>query len=120
MKQIEIKAGERKRIIFQFSNSLQQTHIFSATSLDSKSKVSGVVEIKGSNWIFPKQAIEQQLNSENEAEKKAWDTFYSVYVTPKTDTKITLTSSPIKNLWIYIIFVLITVAIASSLFFSMG
>lgn len=78
------------------------------------------IEIKGSNWIFPKQAETQELHGDNEAEKKIWDTFYSVYVTPKTDTKITLTSSPIKNIWIYIIFALVIVAIASSMFFSMG
>ena len=48
-----------------------------------------------------------------------WDIFYSVYATPKQDTKITIATPLIQNLWLYIIIVLVIIAVASSLFFSM-
>ncbi|MCF6327453.1 MAG: hypothetical protein L3J21_09200 [Devosiaceae bacterium] len=118
MKTIEIKAGERKRIISQFSNSLKQSHNFTAEPLGSENDPSGLIEIKGSNWLMPKDIIPLDLKRQNTVEKGAWDTFYSVYVTPKTDTKITLTSSPVKNLWLILIIALVIVAIASSLFFG--
>jgi len=118
MKTIDVKAGERKRIIFQFSNSLPQTHKFSAKPVDPDNKIAGIIEVKGSNWLFPKADVTFDLGDVNAIDKGAWDTFYSVYVTPKTDIKITMTSSPVKNLWVYIIAVLIIAAIASSLFFS--
>ena len=118
MKTIDIKAGERKRIIFQFSNSLRQNHNFIAEPLGDTKDPSGLIEIKGSNWLLPKDIIPLDLRRQNTVEKGPWDTFYSVYVTPKTDTKITITSSPVKNLWLYIIAALIIAAIASSLFFA--
>jgi hypothetical protein len=120
VKSINVKAGERKRIIFQFSNSLQQTHNFMAEPHESDSDPSGLIEVKGSNWLLPKPMTTFDLTRENAVEKGAWDTFYSVYVTPEVDTKITVTSSPIKNLWLYLVGALIIVAIASSLFFSGG
>jgi len=118
MKTIHVKAGERKRIIVQFSNSLKQTHNFIAEPVGSDSDPSGLIEVKGSNWLFPKPVIPLDLKRENAVDKGAWDTFYSVHVTPKTDTKITITSSKVKNIWIYLIIVLVIVAIASSIFFA--
>ncbi len=118
MKTIDVKAGERKRIIFQFSNSLRQNHNFIAEPMGDQSDPSGLIEVKGSNWLLPKDVVPLDLKHRNTVEKGAWDTFYSVYVTPKTDIKITLTSSPVKNMWLYIIGALIIVAIASSLFFA--
>ncbi len=120
MKTFDIRAGERKRIIFQFSNSLRQTHNFIAEPVDSDKDPSGLIEVKGSNWLLPKNIVPLDLKRENEVEKGAWDTFYSVYVTPKTDVRVTVTSSPVKNLWIYIVVVLIIVAVASSLLFGGG
>ena len=120
MKTIHVKAGERKRIIVQFSNSLKQTHNFIAEPVAGNSDPSGLIEIKGSNWLFPKPVIPLDLKRENAVDKGAWDTFYSVYVTPKIDTKITVTSSPVKNIWMYLVIVLVIVAFASALFFGGG
>ncbi len=120
MKTFEIKAGEKKRIIYQFSNSLPQTHKFTAEPTGPDSKLGGVIEVKGSNWLFPKDGVSFDLGDINAIDKGAWDTIYSVYVTPQTDTKITLTSSPVKGRWLYIIGVLIIIAIASSMFFAVG
>ncbi len=116
MKTIQIKAGERKRIIFQFSNSLLQTYNFSAKTLAGDKDASGTIEVKGSNWIFPKAGIISDLKPENSVEKGMWETIFSVYVTPESDTEVTLTSAPVKNLWLYLIIILVVVAIASSFF----
>jgi len=70
--------------------------------------------------LFPKPVIPLDLKRENAVDKGAWDTFYSVYVTPKIDTKITVTSSPVKNIWMYLVIVLVIVAFASALFFGGG
>lgn len=120
MKTIHVKAGEKKRIILQFSNSLRQSHNFTAEPIGTDADPSGLIEVKGSNWLLPKPVVPIDLKRENTVDKGAWDTFYSVYVTPETDTKITVTSSPVKNLWLYLVGALIIVAIASSLFFAGG
>ena len=54
MKIIEIKAGERKRIIFQFFNSLPQEHNFSAEPLSESDDLDGTIEIKRSNGLTKK------------------------------------------------------------------
>ncbi|HHG89929.1 MAG TPA: hypothetical protein ENJ90_05545 [Devosia sp.] len=118
MKTIHVKAGEKTRIIRQFSNSLRQSHNFTAEPIGTKADPSGLIEVKGSNWLFPKPVVPIDLKRQNTVEKSAWDTSYSVYVTPETDTKITVTSSPVKSLWLYLIVVLVIVAFASSFFFA--
>lgn len=120
MKVIHIKANEKKRIISQFSNSLRQTHNFSAESVGDAKDPSGLIEVKGSNWLLPKDIVPLDLKRENSVDKGAWDTFYSVHVTPETDTKITLTSSPVKNIWLYVIIMLVIIAFASTIFFAGG
>ncbi len=118
MKSIQIKAAEKKRIIFQFSNSLLQTYNFTARALDENEEPSGIIEVKGSNWLLPKPAVNFDLRPQNSVEKGVWDTFYSVYVTPKTDIEIELTSSPVKNLWLYLIIIMVIVAVAASMMFA--
>jgi len=118
MKTIHVKAGEKKRIIHQFSNSLRQSHNFTAEPIGSNADPSGLIEVKGSNWLLPKPVVPIDLKRENVVEKSTWDTFFSVYVTPETDTKITVTSSPVKNLWLYLVVSLVIVAFASSFFFA--
>jgi hypothetical protein len=115
---IHIRAGEKKRIIFQLSNSLRQTHNFLVEKEDGRGDPSGLVEVRGSNWLFPKPAVTLDLRGENAIEKGAWDTIFSVWVTPEHDTKITITSSPVRNVWVFLIGALILLAIASSLFFN--
>ncbi|VAW22061.1 hypothetical protein MNBD_ALPHA12-877 [hydrothermal vent metagenome] len=115
MKTIKIRSGERKRIIRQFSNSLQQTFSFSATAVEPNEEVSGIVEIQGSKWLFPKAPTTMDLKRDNMVEKGMWETFYSVYVTPDSDVEITLKPAHINRLWIYMVIVLIVLALASAL-----
>ncbi len=115
MKTIRIKSGQRKRIIRQFSNSLQQTYDFSATALDGNAEVSGIVEVQGSKWMFPKPPLRLDLKRENLVEKGMWDTFYSVYVIPNGDVEITLKPTRTNKLWIYLVIVLVVLALASAL-----
>jgi hypothetical protein len=102
MARIEIKAGERRRIIRRFSSSVVATYQFSAEPLDSNDKISGRVEVRGSRWLFSKPVETQALQQQNSVKKGMWDTFYSVYVAPDVDVKIKLQKSGIGTLWIYI------------------
>lgn len=114
MTTIEIKAGERKRIIRRFSNSLQATYQFAAEPVGGN-PVSGTVEVKGSKWIFPKPAASQPLKPDNSVEKGMWDSFFSVHVIPDSDVKITLQGARYPRLWIYLLIVLAIVAAASGI-----
>jgi len=115
MARIEIKAGERKRIIRRFSSSVVATYQFSAKPVDSNDKVSGRVEVKGSRWLFSKPVETQALQQLNSVKKGRWDTFYSVYVAPDVDAKITLKKSGIGTLWIYITIAILILLFAAGL-----
>ncbi len=115
MPSTQIKAGERKRILYRFGNSLQTDYAFSATPKDDSRPVSGTIEVKGSGWLSPKPATNQSLQSQNRVFKGAWDTFYSVYVTPDVDVEVTLTKgrsgSPMLIVWVAVgLIILATVA----------
>ncbi len=99
----------------QISNSLTQTHAFSVRASDPSAKISGTIEVRGSNWIFPKPAVRLPLQRENRVDKNMWDTFYSIHVTPDQDVDITLSGPAVRNLWVYAIIVMIILAIAGSL-----
>ena len=93
---IEIKAGERKRVLRKFSNSMAMTYNFSAEPINPDQEVSGTVEINGSNWIFPGKPVHQKLVAENAAVKGMWNSFYSVFVTPDVDVRVTFARSSLK------------------------
>lgn len=116
MKTIAIKANERKKIISKFSNGIATSYSFSADNLQDQ-QISGQVEIKGSNWIFPKPAIFQPLKANNLVSKGMWDTFYNVYVTPEHDIQITLKASSINQPLLYFTAIVAVVAVAASLMF---
>ena len=112
MKTIEIKAGERKRIIHKFSNSLPANYKFDVAPKVIGGSVSGIIEISGSNWIFPKEATRQDLGETNMVDKGVMDTFYGVYVTPDEDVHVTLAGSYSSRIWIYIAIAIAVVLIA--------
>ncbi len=121
MTTLEIKAGERKRIIRKFSSSIVATYKFSVEPVNPSEDISGTVEIKGSNWLFPKPAETQELQQQNSVEKGMWDTFYSVFVTPDVDVNISMPKSGIGYLWIYIaIAVFITIFAAGLVIITMS
>ncbi len=117
-KTIEIRKGERVRVIRRFSNSLRMTYRFTAEPVSAGDTLSGAVEIAGSNWVFPKAATRQQLKPDNIVEKNAWDTFYSVYVTPDCPVRIEIEQSRVANLLPVLLIALVIAALASSLFFA--
>ncbi len=120
MTTVSMKAGERKRVVYRFSNSLQETYHFTATPVNPTDNVSGLVEISGSNWLFPKPSITQDLMSENSVSKGAWDTLYSVYVVPDVDVNISFSGSDQPNLkFLLLIAGLIAIAALSIVAFSL-
>ena len=118
MKSIEIKAGQRTRIISKFSGSIPTDFKFSAAATNGSSTVSGRVEVKGSNWIFPKPAISQPLSQDNLVRKGAWDSFFNVYITPDVDVRIEVPKSSMILHWIIIVLAISVVfaAVAVSFF----
>ncbi len=116
MKSIDIKAGQRTRIIHMFSNSIPMTLDFRAEAVRKGQQVSGEVEVRGSNWLFPKPPVVQELGEENSVEKGMWDTFYSVYVTPRNDVRIETRTTGGTQIWVFLIIALVLLAVVSSLF----
>ncbi len=112
MKTINVKAGDRVRVIHKFSNSLQTTYQFEAEPVNAGEELSGIVEINGSNWLFPKPSITQKFLKSNLVEKGMWDTFYSVYVVPDCDVRVTSTGSNSSKMWLYLIIVAAVIAVA--------
>lgn len=101
MKVIEIKAGERRRIKRVRLSSIAMTYRFRAEPLEGNSEVSGTVEVKGSNWIFPKPPVTVALEAENTVEKGTWDTFFTVTVVPDRDVRIVMEERSSKSAGLY-------------------
>jgi hypothetical protein len=118
MQTIEIRKDERVRVIRRFSNSMRMTYRFTAEPVSDGGNLSGVVEVAGSNWIFPKAVVRQDLKRDNAVDKGAWDTFYSVYVTPDCPVKITVEKSRIVNLLPILLIALVIATLAASFFFD--
>lgn len=112
MKIIEVKAGERKRIIRRLSSSMQKTYHFAVEPAVEGEVLSGTVEIKGSRWIFPKAPVMLKLEENNTVEKGIWDTIYSVYVIPDCDVKIMFIDGRLRNIAIYLTLAIFITAIA--------
>lgn len=88
-----VRKDERTKILSKFSNSLDMTYRFRAEPVSPAESVSGTVEVKGSNWLFPKPPKSQPLARDNEVRKGIWDTLYSVHVEPDCDVTITWDAS---------------------------
>ncbi len=120
MKTVSIKAGEHKRVIYRFSNSLQETYHFKAEPINPADDLSGIIEISGSNWLFPKPSVKENLMRENSVSKGAWDSLYSVYVVPDVDVNISFSGSDQPNLkFLLLIAGLIAIAALSIVAFSL-
>lgn len=92
MKEFRIRAGERRRILHLFSDSIPQQVRFSAAAADGAGPVGGEVEVSGSRWLFAKPPVRQPLEADNMVRKGYWDTNFSIHVTPDRDTIVTLHS----------------------------
>lgn len=108
-----LKAGETARIIRRVAHNMPLSFIFSARTLSGEA-VAGEVKVQGSSGPFPKPATTQPLRAENEVSKGAWDTLYSVYVTPAQDTEITLNGARDSMLPMFLIAAVLIVGAAAS------
>ncbi len=108
-----IKAGETTRIIRRVAHNMPQSFTFTARALNGES-VSGAVKVQGSSGPFPKRATTQDLQVENEVSKGAWDTLYSVYVTPDQDVEIAQSGGEGGKLFIFLIIGILVFGIAAS------
>ncbi len=108
-----LKAGKTKRIIRRVAHNMPQRFSFAARALNGE-PVSGVVKVQGSSGPFSKPATTQPLQAKNEVSKGAWDTLYSVYVTPDQDVEITQSSVEGGKLFIFLIIGILVIGIAAS------
>lgn len=118
MKEIQITAGCKTRIIRRQFSSLSTVYTFKVIPTIQDSYLAGTVEIKGSDWIFPKPAQRIPLQSSNTVVAGVWDTFFSVYVLPEVDVVVTMPSKSFGGLlWLMgLALVVVVVAIALFLF----
>ena len=88
MKEIEIRAGERRRVIRRFSSSIPRTFSFDVELLSGSGEVSGTVEVAGSRWLFSKEPLLLKLGPTMVVEKGFWDTLFSIFVIPDQDVRV--------------------------------
>ncbi len=94
---VDVAAGERRQILRRVSNSVAMAYRFRAEPVDDGGRVSGLVEVRGSNWIFPKPPTTQPLEADNTVDKGAWDTFFSVVVIPDGDVRIAMEDRTMRS-----------------------
>ena len=112
MKEIQIPAGCKTRIIRRQFSSLAMTYTFDAVPTHQDTYLTGTVEIKGSNWIFSKPVKRIPLQLSNTVMAGVWDTFFSVYVIPEVDVVITVPSKSFGK-WLWVVgMAVVVVAIA--------
>lgn len=109
-----LNAGETTRILRRVAHNMPQSFGFRARALNGEN-VSGEVKVQGSSGPFSKPATTQPLRAENEVSKGAWDTLYSVYVTPDQDAEITLDTAEGGKLFIWLIMGLLVFGIAAGI-----
>ncbi len=116
MKTMELRAGKRTRIVKNFSNSIPMTYCFSAENMKDGKEVLGKVDVRGSKWLFPRPPQVLDLKKQNRVAKKAWDSFFSIYVTPESDIRITFKRTKLNLLKLITAPLIIIVAAGSILF----
>ncbi|MEM7770496.1 MAG: hypothetical protein AAF327_08300 [Cyanobacteria bacterium P01_A01_bin.37] len=97
MKEIQIAAGCKTRIIQRQFSSLAMTYTFDAVPMSQDNYLAGTVEIKGSTWIFPKPIQRVPLKPSNTVTAGFWDTFFSVDVIPEVNVVISLPSKSVEG-----------------------
>ncbi len=119
---IDIAAGERRRILRRISNSVPMTYRFRAEPVDGDGPVSGIVEVKGSRWIFPAPPVTQPLGPINEVAKGAWDTVFTVTVVPDRDVTVTFEDGTIRSgrllIGMAVAVVVVAAAVAAAVLFG--
>ncbi len=104
--------GQKTKVFSTFSNSLDMTYSFRVEPKTPGEKVAGTVEIRGSNWLFPKPPRSQPLEADCKVHKGVWDTLFSVHVEPTADVTVTRTGTSLGHLARLIIVASLVIAIA--------
>ena len=104
--------GQKTKVFSTFSNSLDMTYRFRVEPNTPGERVAGTVEIRGSNWLFPKPPRSQPLKADCEVHKGVWDTLFSVHVEPTVDVTVTRTVTSLGHLARLIIVASLVVAVA--------
>lgn len=107
-----VSKGQKTRVLFTFSNSLDMTYRFRVEPNTPGERVAGTVEIRGSNWLFPKPPRTQRLEADCEVHKGVWDTLFSVYVEPTVDVTVTRTGTSLGHLTRLVIVASLVIAVA--------
>ncbi len=116
MKAIQIAAGCKTRIIRRQFSSLATTYMFDVVPASPNDNLAGTMEIKGSDWIFPKPVKRVPLQPSNRVTAGVWDTFFSVYVIPEVDVVVTLPSKSLGSLPWLLGLLLVVIVVAITLF----
>lgn len=116
MKEIRIAAGCKTRIIRRQLSSMASTYTFNAAPIIENGYLAGTIEIKGSDWIFPKPSKKVPLEASNIVTVGVWETFFAVYIIPEVDVLITLPSESFGIwLWLIVLVAAVVVVIAITL-----
>lgn len=115
-KHIDCKEGETVEIYRRRFSSVPTKICFEAIAVDGQ-QPKGEVEIRGSNWIFPKSPSRQPLQAMNVVSVGFWDTFLAIAVTAHTDLSITLPLRQFKDYrgWLWAL-VAVTISVAVGVF----
>ena len=112
-REIEIRAGEEKKIFSRVSSSISETIVFDVQPVNADDALEGRIEIRGSSVIIPKKPQPRPLQSHNEIEKGMMDSNFAIWVLPDVDVRLTMEgSSSMRLFWLIIIAAMVTVAIA--------
>ena len=104
--------GKKTKIFSTFSNNLDMTYRFRVEPKTPGERVAGTVEIRGSNWLFPKPPRTQPLEADCEVHKGVWDTLFSVYIEPTVDVTVTRTGTRFGHLARLVIVASLVIAVA--------
>lgn len=95
MKTFQLPASKKTKVISRLSSSIPQKYQLKAVPTKGQT-LSGTIEVKGSHWIFPKQAEILPLEPETIVTAGYWDSFFSVYVESESEVELHV-SSPSKG-----------------------
>ena len=84
---IRVRSGEKVTIFRRTFSSVPIDFHFHASALDG-GQPDGEIEIRGSEWIFPKQPISRPLQKDNVVHAGFWDTFFTVSVIAHDEVEI--------------------------------
>ncbi len=109
---IEIKAGERKKVLSRKFSSVPMEYEFSVKSVDGQA-LSGTVEVEMTKTIFRNESLKFPLQAQHIIKATLWDTFMDVYVTADTDVQIEMPKRSMNAKPVIIGLILVVVALAS-------